>query len=97
MIHLFALSNPETIDGAKGANGTRRWNHACDPNCEAVEENDDAGRLVLKFQTILPVEAGDELFIDYCLTADDRSAPSFYPYHCGSATCRGTTLASVGA
>lgn len=29
---------------------------SCDPNCEAVEEYDDAGRLVLKFQTIMPVE-----------------------------------------
>jgi SET domain-containing protein len=72
---LFTLSNHETIDGAKGGNGHRHLNHACDPNCEAVEEYDDAGRLVLNFQTIVPVEAGDELFIDYCLTADDGSQP----------------------
>ncbi|MDL9999487.1 SET domain-containing protein [Variovorax sp. J22P240] len=97
LTYLFALSNQETIDGAKGGNGTRHLNHACDPNCEAVEEYDDAGRLVLKFQTIVPVEAGDELFIDYCLTADDGSAASNYPCHCRCANCRGTMLAPVEA
>jgi hypothetical protein len=95
LTYLFTLSNQETIDGAKGGNGTRHLNHACDPNCEAVEEYDDAGRLVLKFQTIVPVDAGDELFIDYFLTADDGSAPSDYPCHCGSPNCRGTMLAPV--
>lgn len=97
LTYLFALSNQETIDGAKGGNGTRHLNHSCDPNCEAVEEYDDAGQLVLKFQTIMAVEAGDELFIDYCLTADDGSPPSDYPCHCGSANCRGTMLAAVDA
>jgi len=97
LTYLFMLSNHETIDGAKGGNGTRHLNHACDPNCEAVEEYDDAGRLVLKFQTIVPVEAGDELFIDYCLTADDGSPASDYACHCGSANCRGTMLGLVDA
>jgi SET domain-containing protein len=95
LTYLFTLSNEETIDGAKGGNGTRHLNHACDPNCEAVEEYDDAGRLVLKFQTIVPVDEGDELFIDYCLTADDGSPASDYPCRCGSSNCRGTMLAPV--
>jgi SET domain-containing protein len=93
LTYLFTLSNQETIDGAKGGNGTRHLNHACDPNCEAVEEYDEAGRLLLKFQTLVPVAAGDELFIDYCLTADDGSPPSDYPCRCGSPNCRGTMLA----
>jgi SET domain-containing protein len=97
LTYLFTLSNHETIDGAKGGNGTRHLNHACDPNCEAVEEYDDAGRLLLKFQTIVPVDAGDELFIDYCLTADDGSPPSNYLCRCGSSNCRGTMLAAVEA
>jgi SET domain-containing protein len=95
LTYLFTLSNKETIDGAKGGNATRHLNHACDPNCEAVEEYDDAGRLVLKFQTLVAVDAGDELFIDYCLTADDGSPASDYPCHCGSPNCRGTMLAPV--
>jgi len=40
----------------------------------------------------VPVAAGDELFIDYGLTADDGSSPSDYPCHCGAENCRGTML-----
>jgi SET domain-containing protein len=92
LTYLFKLSNDETIDGAKGGNGTRHLNHACDPNCEAVEEYDEAGELLLKFQTLVPVDEGEELFIDYALSADDGSTPDQYPCRCGSALCRGTML-----
>jgi SET domain-containing protein len=95
LTYLFTLSNGETIDGAKGGNATRHLNHSCAPNCDAVEDYDDAGRLLLRFQTLVAVEAGDELFIDYCLTADDGSPASDYPCHCGSPDCRGTMLAPV--
>ncbi|MES2529922.1 MAG: SET domain-containing protein, partial [Pseudomonadota bacterium] len=58
LTYLFTLSDGMTIDGGKGGNGTRHLNHCCDPNCEAVEEYDDAGRLLLRFQTLEAVEAG---------------------------------------
>ena len=74
LTYLFTLSNHETIDGAKGGNATRHLNHSCEPNCEAVEEYDEGGELVLKFQTLTAVDAGDELFIDYSTTA--RRPPS---------------------
>ncbi|MGJ7488785.1 SET domain-containing protein [Variovorax sp. ZT4R33] len=93
LTYLFKLSNDETIDGAKGGNATRHLNHSCDPNCEAVEDYDERGELVLKFQTLVAVEAGDELFIDYGLTADDGSPASDYVCHCGAPSCRGTMLA----
>jgi SET domain-containing protein len=92
LTYLFKLSNEEIIDGGKGGNATRHLNHSCNPNCEAVEEYDDAGRLELRFQTLVPVEAGDELFIDYGLTADDGSSPADYPCRCGAENCRGTML-----
>ncbi|MCY1237507.1 SET domain protein [compost metagenome] len=95
LTYLFTLTTGETIDGAKGGNATRHLNHSCEPNCEAVEEYDEAGEMVLRFQTMEAVEAGDELFIDYSLTADDGSPPSKYPCHCGSPGCRGTMLAPV--
>jgi hypothetical protein len=95
LTYLFMLSNDETIDGAKGGNATRHLNHSCEPNCEAVEEYDDAGELVLKFQTLVAVEAGEELFIDYGLTADDGSTAADYPCYCGTESCRGTMLAPV--
>jgi SET domain-containing protein len=93
LTYLFKLSNDETIDGAKGGNATRHLNHSCDPNCEAVEDYDEGGELVLKFQTLVAIDAGDELFIDYGLTADDGSLASDYVCHCGAASCRGTMLA----
>jgi SET domain-containing protein len=93
LTYLFMLSNDETIDGGKGGNATRHLNHSCAPNCEAVEEYDESGELVLKFQTLVDVDAGDELFIDYGLTADDGSPASDYACHCGAPNCRGTMLA----
>ncbi|MET0540970.1 MAG: SET domain-containing protein-lysine N-methyltransferase [Variovorax sp.] len=93
LTYLFKLSNDETIDGAKGGNATRHLNHSCDPNCEAVEEYDEAGRLVLRFETLVEVDAGDELFIDYGLVADEGSSPTDYACCCGAASCRGTMLA----
>lgn len=93
LTYLFKLSNDETIDGGKGGNATRHLNHSCDPNCEAVEDYDDAGRMVLRFQTLYDVDAGEELFIDYSLTADDDSSPADYLCYCGTESCRGTMLA----
>ena len=93
LTYLFKLSNDETIDGAKGGNATRHLNHSCAPNCEAVEEYDDSGKLVLRFETLVDVDAGEELFIDYGLVADDGSLPSDYTCHCGTVSCRGTMLA----
>jgi len=92
LTYLFALTNEQMIDGAKGGNATRHFNHACDPNCEAIEEYDEAGELIVKFVTLMPIAAGDELFIDYNLTADDDAQASDYPCHCGSGNCRGTML-----
>lgn len=93
LTYLFKLSNDETIDGGKGGNATRHLNHSCDPNCEAVEDYDEAGRMVLRFQTLVDVDAGDELFIDYSLVADDDSSPADYLCYCGTESCRGTMLA----
>ena len=59
-----------------------------------VEDYDEAGLLVLKFQTIVPIKAGEELFIDYNLSADNHASPLDYPCRCGSQNCRGTLLAS---
>ncbi|MEJ8810315.1 SET domain-containing protein-lysine N-methyltransferase [Variovorax ureilyticus] len=92
LTYLFCLTNEEMIDGAKGGNATRHFNHACEPNCEAIEEYDEAGELVVKFVTLEPIAAGEELFIDYNLTAADDAQASDYPCHCGSANCRGTML-----
>eukprot|EP01036_Dinobryon_divergens_P050333 gene50333-biopygen41132 len=43
LTYLFGLSDGTVLDGARGGNATRHLNHACDPNCEAIEEYDETG------------------------------------------------------
>jgi hypothetical protein len=65
----------------------RFLNHSCDPNCELFywedeENNRQEDRLWL--QTIRPIAAGEQLFIDYCWPAD-----AAIRCQCGAAVCRG--------
>ena len=87
--YLFGLSDGTTIDGAQGGNLTRHLNHACRPNCEATEVVLPKKRLALRIDTIRPVAAGEELFLDYALTIDDSVDRDAYRCHCGTAECRG--------
>jgi SET domain-containing protein len=97
LTYLFGLSNGTTIDGGEGGNATRHLNHACAPNCEAVEEQDERGRITVRIVTLKRIRAGKELFIDYCLTADASASPEDYACRCGAAKCRGTMLGLVAA
>ncbi|MET0207573.1 MAG: SET domain-containing protein-lysine N-methyltransferase [Burkholderiaceae bacterium] len=92
LTYLFVLSDGTTIDAARGGNATRHLNHSCAPNCEAVEDYDASGLLVLQFRTLRKIRAGEELFIDYRLQAEVASQPSDYLCACGASTCRGTML-----
>ena len=92
LTYLFGLSDGTTIDGGEGGNATRHLNHACAPNCEATEEEDENGRLTVRIVTLKRVRAGQELFIDYALTADASACPADYACFCGAASCRGTML-----
>ena len=63
----------------------RFLNHSCDPNCELFYWEDDPrqeDRLWL--QTIRPIDAGEQLLIDYCWPAD-----AAIPCQCGAPNCRG--------
>ena len=95
LTYLFALSDGTLIDGAQGGNATRHLNHACEPNCEAVEDYDEDGRLTVRIETTQSIRANDELFLDYALDIDAGDDPSDYPCHCGLARCRGTLVAPV--
>jgi hypothetical protein len=84
----FSLENGKVIDGANDA----RWiNHACEPNCEAREEN---GRIFI--YALRDIRRGEELNYDYGLTLDERYTPAVkraYACLCGANTCRRTMLA----
>ncbi|TAK87783.1 MAG: SET domain-containing protein [Aquabacterium sp.] len=86
----FHLDDHWVIDGKFNGNAARWINHACDPNCEADE---DDGRVFIK--ALRPIEPGQELFYDYGLVIDERITKKLkkeYACWCGSPKCRGTML-----
>ncbi|MDP3086405.1 MAG: SET domain-containing protein-lysine N-methyltransferase [Rubrivivax sp.] len=87
----FHVDDSNVIDGKFGGNMARWINHACEPNCEAEEDN---GRIYI--QALRDLMPGEELFFDYGLVIDDRHTPKLkkeYECRCGSDSCRRTMLA----
>ncbi|OAJ56765.1 SET domain-containing protein-lysine N-methyltransferase [Paraburkholderia ginsengiterrae] len=88
---LFGLSDGLVIDGSRGGNSARWLNHACTPNCETIEGE---GRIFI--HTLRPIDAGEELFIDYLLAVDDpedEAAWAQYACACAAPDCRRSMLA----
>lgn len=92
--HTFYFSLEEgdyVIDAKFGGNASRWINHACEPNCEADEQE---GRVFIK--ALRDLHPGEELFYDYGLVIDERYTPKLkkeYECRCGSPQCRHTMLA----
>ncbi len=87
---LFAVTSRTVIDGAVDGNDSRFINHACDPNCEAVDEK---GHIFI--DAIRPIAAGEELNYDYAYARDKSTTEEdelLYACRCGSPKCRGTIL-----
>jgi SET domain-containing protein len=87
----FHIDEHRVIDALFGGNSSRWINHACEPNCEASEEN---GRIFIKALRNIP--AGEELNYDYGLIIEARYTARLkaeYPCWCGAPNCRGTLLA----
>jgi SET domain-containing protein len=87
----FHIDDKHVIDGKANGNAAKWINHACDPNCEADEEE---GRIFIRALRDIP--AGEELNFDYGLVLDGRHTPKVkqqYACRCGSPKCRGTMLA----
>jgi hypothetical protein len=88
---LFAIDDDIVIDAAVNGNEARFINHSCDPNCDAVVEDER-----IWIETICDIEPGEELAYDYAYVLEERHSPAAkrrYPCHCGAATCRTTILA----
>jgi SET domain-containing protein len=86
----FGLENGQVINPEIGGNEARWINHSCDPNCEAIEEDD---RIFI--YAMRDIQAGEELFYDYALELDEPITEESKKEHeclCGSANCRGTML-----
>ncbi len=95
---LFTLNDHYVID-ANIKGGVARWiNHSCDPNCEAVVEEDDKGRPhkdKVFIEAIRDIRAGEELTYNYGIVLDERHTPKLkklWGCRCGAANCTGTML-----
>ena len=91
--HTFYFSLDDgghVIDAKVGGNASRWINHACEPNCQADEEE---GRVFI--HALRDLFPGEELFYDYGLIIDERYTPKLkkeYECRCGSPRCRLTML-----
>ncbi len=88
---FFSLEDGRLIDGDAGGNNARWINHACAPNCEAVEND---GRVFI--YALRDIAPGEELGYDYGLIVSERHTPSLkraYECRCGALNCRKTMLA----
>ncbi|MGF6539377.1 SET domain-containing protein [Paraburkholderia youngii] len=87
---VFGLSDGRAIDGSRGGNSGRFLNHACAPNCEAIE----TGERVF-IHALAAITPGKELFIDYGLLVDGAVTDDIRTQckcHCGASGCRRTML-----
>jgi SET domain-containing protein len=88
---FFSLSNGNVVDGGDHGNVARYINHSCEPNCEAIEEED--GRIFI--HAIHEICAGDELNYSYPLVYDGRHTAAIkraFACYCGTPSCSGTML-----
>jgi uncharacterized protein len=89
---LFRLDNGSVIDaGGRRGNAAKYINHSCDPNCEAVEEDD---RIFI--EAVRTISKGEELAYDYNFILDEphnAANKKLYPCCCGASGCRRTILA----
>jgi SET domain-containing protein len=86
----FGLENGDVINPEVGGNDARWINHSCDPNCEAVEEDD---RIFI--YAMRDIQPGEELLYDYHMELDEpitESAKKKFACHCGASNCRGTMI-----
>ena len=90
---LFSIGDGDRVLDAGPIDWPAKYiNHSCDPNCEAIEEED--GRVFISALKHIP--AGVELSYDYAYertaehTDDDEK---LYVCRCGSPKCRGTIMA----
>ena len=87
---LFGLESGKVINPEIGGNDARWINHCCDPNCEAIEEDDRIFIYAMRH-----IEAGQELFYDYAMEIDEpvtEESKKEFACQCGSSNCRGTML-----
>jgi len=87
---LFAIDENVTIDATRRGGVAKYINHSCDPNCEAVNDDDH-----IFIEAIKNIQPGVELTYDYGFEHDGESIAKLrelYPCRCGADNCRGTIV-----
>lgn len=88
---LFIIDERTVLDGGRCGNLARYINHACEPNCESIQEANGC----VFIEALTDIEPGTELTMDYHLQVADGDPETWrrdYPCRCGAATCRGTLV-----
>ncbi|MDQ3040643.1 MAG: SET domain-containing protein-lysine N-methyltransferase, partial [Pseudomonadota bacterium] len=81
-----------------GGNRARWINHSCEPNCEAVVEENDKGKShkdKIFIEAMRDIKEGEELTYNYGITLDEphtKKAKRLWGCKCGSSKCTGTML-----
>ncbi len=95
---LFTLNDDYVIDANVDGNDARWINHSCDPNCEAVIDEDD-GKDPTKdrvfIEAIRAIKPGEELTYNYGIKLAEAHTPKMkklWACRCGSKKCTGTML-----
>lgn len=78
---IFTLNDKFDIDASRGGNEAKFINHSCDPNCEAVNYDDEE----IWIESIRDIKQGEELQYDYGFDEPDAA----FPCLCNSKNCRG--------
>jgi uncharacterized protein len=94
---LFTLNDDYVIDANFSGNSARWINYSCNPNCEAVlEENErDPKKSKVFIEARRAIKAGEELTYDYGITLDEPHTArmkKIWACHCGARNCTGTML-----
>ncbi|MCF7798397.1 SET domain-containing protein-lysine N-methyltransferase [Candidatus Woesearchaeota archaeon] len=82
---IFTLNKAYDIDASRQGNDARFINHSCEPNCEAVNYDDEE----LWIEATRDIKKGEELTYNYGFDEPDEA----YPCLCGAKGCRGWIVA----
>ena len=95
---LFTLNEHFVIDANVDGNDARWINHSCEPNCEAVVEEDDDGNPTqdkIFIEATRAIKPGEELTYNYGIVLAERHTTrlkKLWTCLCGSKKCTGTML-----
>ena len=95
---LFTLNDDWVIDASYEGNDARWINHSCDPNCEAVideNEDGDSRKDRVFIESVRDIAPGEELTYNYGIVLAERHTPrlkKIWACLCGSPKCTGTML-----